>query len=86
MGIVADLTPTQYSLIRISLQRSNGAVLVVGDMEIYNAAGQVIASHNASTTLTPSEEQMLATFVTRELAAFEAATGLTKCVGPKEPS
>jgi len=86
MGIVQDLTPTQYSLVRIGLQQDDGDVVATGDMQIHNAAGDVIAYHVAETVLTPSEKQMVITFVLRELASFEAATGLVRYVQPSEES
>jgi hypothetical protein len=85
MSIVTDLTPTQYSLIRIGLQQDDTGVVAIADIRIYNADGQQLATHNPSTTLTTNEKQVLAGFVNRELAAFEAATGLTKYVPPEEP-
>lgn len=85
MSIVADLAPTQYKLIRIGLQQEGTEVVAIADMWIYNAAGQRLTTHNPSTTLTPSEKQVLVGFVNRELAAFEAATGLTKYVPLEEP-
>lgn len=84
MGIITDLTPTQYELIRIGLQREGTKVVAIADMWIYNADGQRLVTHNPSTTLTTNEKQVLAGFVNRELAAFEAATGLTEYVPPKE--
>ena len=84
MSIVTDLTPTQYSLIRIGLQQEGTKVVAIADMWIYNAAGRRLATHNPGTTLTTNEKQVLAGFVNRELAAFEAATGLTKYIPPEE--
>lgn len=85
MGIVADLTPTQYELIRIGLQREETEVVAIADMWIYNADGRRLTTHDPSTTLTQNEKQVLAGFVNRNLAAFEAASGLTKYVPPEEP-
>jgi len=86
MGIVQDLTPTQYSLIRIGLQQDGSDVIAIGDMQIRNAAGQVIAHHAAVTELTPNEKQALIAFAARELAIFESLTGLTRYVEPEEPT
>ena len=85
MSIVTDLTPTQYELIRIGLQREGTEVIAIADMWIYNAAGQRLTTHNPSTTLTTNEKQVLVGFVNRNLAAFEAASGLTKYIPPEEP-
>lgn len=85
MSIVTDLTPTQYELIRIGLQREGTDVVAIADIWIYNAAGQRLTTHNPSTTLTTNEKQVLAGFVNRNLMAFEAATGLTKYTPPEEP-
>lgn len=82
MGIIADLTPVYYRLVRIGIQRTDGDVEAIADMQILNADGEVLATRNPSTTLTTQEKQALAAFVNRELAAFEAATGLTEYVEP----
>ena len=76
MALVADLTPVYYRLTRIGVQRSGSTVIAIADMQILNANGRQLATHNPSTTLTQAEKQALAGFVNRELAAFEAATGL----------
>lgn len=80
MSIVDDLTPAHYQLVRIGLQRTNGDVVAVADMRILNASGEQLATHNPSTALTQAEKQALAEFVNRELAVFEATTGLTEWV------
>ena len=51
-------------------------------MQLLNEDGRVLATHNPSATLTTQEKQALVSFVTRELAAFEAATGLIKWIEP----
>lgn len=84
MSIIEELTPVYYKLLRIGLQQKNGNVIAIADMHILNADGRVLATHNPSTTLTTAEKQALAGFVNRELAAFEAATGLIKWVEPEE--
>ena len=84
MGLIQDLTPVYYRLTRIGIQRQNGDVVAVADMQILNADGKQLVTHNPSTTLTPQEKQALAAFVNRELAAFAQATGLTEWVESKE--
>ena len=86
MFVITDLTPTHYSLTRIGLQHEGTSVVVIADMFIYNVDGRRLTTHNPSTTLTQNEKQVLAGFVNRELAAFEAATGLTKYVPSEEPT
>ena len=76
MGLIQDLTPVYYKLTRIGIQRTNGDVIAMADMQILNADGKQLITHNPSTTRTPQEKQALAAFVNRELAAFEQATGL----------
>lgn len=82
MSIVTDLTPVHYRLTRIGIEKSGSAVIAIADLQILNANGTLLATHNPSTTLTQAEKQALAGFVNRELAAFEAATGLTEWVEP----
>lgn len=84
MGLIADLTPVYYTLVRIGIQRTNGDVVAVADLRILNADGGVLCHHNPSTTLTPQEKQALGNFVNREMAAFETATGLTEWIEPEE--
>ena len=84
MGLITNLTPVYYDLTRIGLQRTNGDVIAIADMRILNADGKQLDTHNPSTVLTSQEKQMLAAFVNRELAAFEAATGLTEWIEPEE--
>ena len=83
MGLIADLTPVYYALIRVGVQRTDGDVIAIADLRILNADGEVLCHHNPSTTLTPQEKQALGAFVYREMAAFETATGLTLWVEPE---
>jgi len=76
MGLIEDLTPVYYKLLRIGLQKGGGSVVAIGDMHILNADGRVLAVHNPSTTLTSQEKQLLRDWVNRELTTFENATGL----------
>ena len=69
MGIIQDLTPTYYRLTRIGVQKSNGDVIAIADMQILNADGQQLKTHNPSTSLTANEKQVLAGWLGRELAA-----------------
>ena len=85
MGLIENLTPVYFILTRVGIQRSNGDVVAIADMQILNADGKQLATHNPSTTLTPQEKQVLAAFVNRELEAFETATGLTEWIPPEEP-
>lgn len=85
MSIITDLTPAYYRLLRIGVQQDGANVIAIADMQILNAEGRVLATHSPSTTLTAQEKQALVNFVNRELAAFEAATGLTKWVEREGP-
>lgn len=76
MGLIQDLTPVYYRLIRIGIQRTNGDVIAIADMQILNADGRQLITHSSSAILTTQEKQALAAFVNRELGAFEQATGL----------
>jgi len=80
MSIITDLTPVHYRLLRIGVQQEGTDVVAIADMQILNGEGSVLTTHNPSTTLTAQEKQALVNFVNRELASFEAATGLTKWV------
>jgi hypothetical protein len=78
MTIVDDLTPVHYQLNRIRFHRQGADVIAIADLQILNAAGDRIAADHPLTTLTQAEKQALQAFVTRELAAYETATGLTE--------
>jgi len=84
MSIISDLTPAQYELFAIRLVRSGGDVLARADMRIRSASGKSLAIRHPSTTLTPGEKTALLGFVNRELAAFEALTGLTEWAESEE--
>lgn len=80
MSIVNELTPTHYKLARIGITRtSEGAVVAIIDMRITNADGEQLVTHNLPITLTAGERQAVSAFLDRELAIFEADTGLTEC-------
>jgi hypothetical protein len=81
MGLIEDLTPAHYELMRIGLQRNGADVVAVADLRILNASGKFLATHNPSTTLTLAEKQALLGFVGREMSLFETATGLTEWTG-----
>ena len=78
MGIISDLTPVYYKLTRIGIVRVPGDAIAIADLQILNADGRQLCSHNPDTTLTTNEKQLLAAFVNREMAVFETATGLTE--------
>lgn len=80
MGLIADLTPVYYRMVRIGIQRDDNDVVAVADLQILNEERRVLCMYNPSTTLTLQEKQALGAFVTRELGAFEAATGLTEWI------
>lgn len=82
MGIITDLTPAHYKLVRIGIERDGSDVVAIADLRIVNADGGVLAMHNPQTILTAPEKAALVGFVTRELALFETATGLTEWVEP----
>jgi hypothetical protein len=78
MTIVDRLTPVYYRLKRVGFQRAGEDVVAIADLEILNADGKVIATDHPVTTLTAQEEQALRTFLSRELAVYESATGLAE--------
>ena len=78
MGIINNLTPKHYRMVRVGIQRQGTDVVAIADLQILNADGRVLGTHSPQTTLTSAEKQALAGFVNREMAAFEAATGLTE--------
>ena len=83
MGIIADPTPVFYRLTRIGIVRVPGDVVAIADLQILNADGRQLCTHNPSVTLTTNEKQVLVAFVNRELGVFETSTGLTEWVGPE---
>jgi len=83
VSLAEALTPTQYSLNSVRLRRESGDVKATFNLTIHNEAGDPLTSHQATTTLTANEKQVLAAFVERELGAFESATGLAEYTGPE---
>lgn len=80
MGLIADLTPVYYRMVRIGIQRDDNDVVAIADLQILNEDRRVLCTYNPSTTLTPQEKQILRTFVTREMGIFEIVTGLTEWI------
>lgn len=84
MSVITDLTPTQYELIRVGIQRDETEITAIADIRIYNADDRAMVIHNLNITSTPDEKQMLTRLIDRELGAFETRDKLTKYVPPKE--
>jgi hypothetical protein len=78
MSVVDQLTPVFYRLIQMRIVRDGADVKAVGYVEILNASGTHIGTDFPATTLTAQEKTALQAFLTRELAAYESATGLTE--------
>lgn len=78
MTVIDDLTPVYFSLMRIGIQRIDGEVIAMADVNILNAMGEQVTVRNPSTTLTAAEKTALLAFITRELGMYATATGLTE--------
>jgi hypothetical protein len=58
--------------------RDGADVKAIGYMEILNANGSRVGTDFPATALTAGEKTALQAFLTRELAVYETATGLTE--------
>jgi len=83
MAILDSVTPTYYEAITLNMERVNGDVAAKYNVAIYNAYGNVMTHISASSTLTPEEKAMVLAMYQRDIAQFEAATGLLPL--PEEP-
>lgn len=84
MGIVADLTPTQYKLLRFAVQRDGeGGIELHADVAVYNAAGQQVGDDHPTPQATTAQLSAFLTWINSNLETYETATGLTPLVEPE---
>lgn len=84
MAPLDGLTPRWYEPLRLAIQRVNGDVVAIYDVGIRNVNGSQMGTLNPESVLTPEEKAMVAALYQRDLAQFEAATGLEQWVEPEE--
>lgn len=84
MAILDELTPAYYEVLRLGLQRRDGEVVAVYDVAIRNVNEHRMAIINQGSVLTEQEGQAVVAIFQRDVAAFEAATGLQEWVEPEE--
>lgn len=88
MGIVQDLTPTQYAPVRLVVEIRADEVLTVdsltfrADMRILNAAGQQVWRHSPSPQITAAQRTAFLNWVLTNLTVYE---GNTRWIAPEEP-
>jgi hypothetical protein len=79
MTFLSEVTPAFYRLESLLIKRDGeGGVTATFEFALYSEAGQGIAHHKWSATLTSGEQDTLTTFVTSHLTEFETETGLTR--------
>ena len=84
MAILDELTPAYYEVLRLGMQRQDGEVAAIYDVAIRNVFGQRMAIINRGSVLTEQERQAVIAIFQRDVAAFEAATGLEEWEEPDE--
>ena len=86
MAILDELTPKYYEVLRLGMQRGeDGEVVAMYEIFIRNVDGHRMKIINRGSTLTDQERQAVVAIFQRDVAAFEAATGLEKWVEPELP-
>jgi hypothetical protein len=83
MSLIDHLTPTYYRVLRLGIQKSEGSVVALYDVQVLNADGQPLDTVHPASELTPQERSAIAAIVARDQAAFEANTGLTEWEEPE---
>jgi hypothetical protein len=84
--ITERLTPTQYGNVRLVVQVANDETLttdslsVHADIQVFNTAGQILETDNPTPQATPTQLAAFLAWVNTNLAAYEAATGLTRLI------
>lgn len=82
MAIMDELTPRWYEVLRLGMQQQDSEIVAIYDVAIRNVLGQRMAIINESSVLTEQERQAVIAIFQRDVAAFEAATGLEKWIEP----
>ena len=82
MAILDELTPRWYEVLRLGMQRRDGEIAAIYDVAIRNVLGRRMAIMNRGSALTEQERQAIVAIFQRDVAAFEAATGLEKWIEP----
>ncbi len=83
MAILDELTPRYYEVLRLGMQRRDGEVVAAYDVAIRNILGHRMTIINPGSVLTEQERQTVAAIFLRDVAVFEAATGLEKWIEPE---
>lgn len=82
MAIMDKLTPRWYEILNLRMQRQDGDVVASYSIAIRNILGQRMVIINQGSVLTAQERQAVVAIFQRDVAAFEAATGLEKWEEP----
>ena len=77
MGFVRELTPAQYRLQALRIERDAQDIIVKFTLSLFNADGTPIAIKNYAVPLTQEQRATLTTFVQNKLDELESDTGLT---------
>lgn len=85
MPLLNHLTPTQYEVRRMGIQRQDGQVVAIYDLMIRNADGDELDMMSLDSALTAQEKAAIAAIFARDQSQFETATGLTEWIPPEEP-
>lgn len=83
MAIMDELTAHWYEVLELRMQHQNGKVTASYTIAIRNVLSQRMTIINCDSTLTAQERQAVVAIFQRDVAAFEAATGLEKWEEPE---
>ena len=79
--IAERLTPATYQPVRIALVERDGVIVAEADFIIRNVNGDQIEWDHPAVTLTAGEQSTFLTWFLEKLAAYEAASNLTRWTG-----
>lgn len=87
MGVVDDLTPEYFEIIRLVIDFPDryedplATIALHADVIIRNAAGEQLTIVNLEPTATPAQTTAFLTWANNKIADFVTSTGLTRWLG-----
>lgn len=85
MAILDSITPKYYEPLTLGFEQQDGDVIARYNVAIRSVNGKRMTIVNPGSTLTLEEKAMVVAMYQRDLAQFEATTGLERWVPPEEP-
>lgn len=85
MGFIEDLTPAEYELQSLRIERRDGGIVAVFALRLFSGTGNSIKIANYNVELNENERDVLVQFVTNKLSDLEAETGLVSTDRQRQP-